>query len=597
MCELTGDRRPPKGPDCMDDATLKDYLAVLRRRRRVVALSVVAAVAVALLISLLTTPRYEARTELLLQRTASEELLVDELGQVRSAADAERELNNEIRLIESQSVREAVADAYDGPLDVDDVTASASASDSNDVIEVTLESTEPAAAADLVNLYADTYIEVRRQGKLDDLLAASDDIQTRLDDLREQIAEISQPLDEANARVAAAPAGSADRADLEEQRQTVLAQVLPQLAPLQSRESSLRGQLEQLEVTQDLSQAGGVDVLAVAEEPDAPVAPNAAANLVVGGLVGLLAGIALAFVHERMDDSVRSKDTVEQMSGLPTLGVIPKGADGAATIDLIALESPAAPAAEAYRLLRTSVRFLGLDSSMRTLLVTSAAASEGKTVTAANLAVALAQGDEQVLLIAADLRRPRLHEMFGAPQSPGLTSVLLGEASATSTVFAVEEVPGLHLMPPGPAPPNPAELLDSARTRDLITALGEGYDTVIIDSPPVLPVTDAQVLSRVADGVLLVVAHGETSKRGLARAIELLGQVDAPVVGTVLNLVPDNEGYGGQAYRYDTYRSRSERRRQREGRRADAATRAAHLGNGRGAVRSEPNVAADTPPT
>jgi receptor protein-tyrosine kinase len=239
-------------------------------------------------------------------------------------------------------------------------------------------------------------------------------------------------------------------------------------------------------------------------------------------------------------------------------------------IDLVGVESPTSAAAEAYRSLRTSVRFLGLDTPVRSVLVTSAEASEGKTVTAANLAIALAQGGENVLLVGADLRRPRVHEMFGAPQRPGLTSVLLGEATAESTVYDVKEAPGLHLMLPGPTPPNPAELLDSARARELFASLTSRYARVVIDSPPVLPVTDAQVLARLADAVLLVVAHGETSRRGLGRAIELLEQVEAPLVGTVLNLVPASEGYGGQTYRYDTYKSRSERRRQRE-----AATRAA----------------------
>jgi capsular exopolysaccharide synthesis family protein len=119
-------------------------------------------------------------------------------------------------------------------------------------------------------------------------------------------------------------------------------------------------------------------------------------------------------------------------------------------------------------------------------------------------------------------------------------------------------------MPSGPVPPNPAELLDSPRTCELFASLADRYDTVVIDSPPVLPVTDAQVLSRSAGAVLLVVAHGETSKRGLARAMELLGQVDAPLVGTVLNRVPASAAYTGSTYRYDTYTSRSERRRQRE---------------------------------
>lgn len=546
----------------MDDPKLQDYIAVIRRRRRVVIVAVLACIAAALALSLIQTPRYEASSELLLRRTASEELLVDEVGQVRSSSDAERELNNEIKLIKSRAVRDAVAERYDGPLDPDDVRASAPASDTNDILEVSIVATDPAEAASLVNVYAETFITERQGRQIADLLATGEEIQTRLDDLREQIAEVSQPLDDINARIAASPPGSPERTALEDERQSVMAEVMPQLAPLQSRESAFRGQLEQLEVTQDLTRAGGIEVLAPADEPSSPVSPNTIANLVGGGLIGLLGGIALALTVEYVDDSVGSKEESERITGLPTLGLIPKNAS--ASSDLITVSEPSSPIAEAYRSLRTSVKFLSLESSLKTVLVTSAAASEGKTVTAANLATVMARRGDRVLLVAADLRRPRVHKLFGAPQAPGLTTVLLGDASPESTIYAIKEVPGLCVMPPGPTPPNPAELLDSSRAHRFFTSLSEMYDVVVVDAPPVLPVTDAQVLAGIADAVLVVVAHRETSKRGLARAIELLGQVGAPLVGAVINLVPAKEAYGGQPYRYETYRNRSERRRLRE---------------------------------
>lgn len=548
----------------MNEPTLQDYIAVLRRRRRVVIGAVAAAVAVAIALSVLQTPKYRAESELLLRGSVSESIVVDDAGLVRSPQDSARELNNEIRRIESRATRDAVAEVYDGPLDVDAVDASAPASSDNDVIKIELTSERAEEAAELVNVYAETYVDVRRTTRIEDLLAASEEIQSRLDSLREQIRTVSEPLDEMNARVAAAPAGSPERVELEDERQVVTMQVLPELAPLQSRESSFRAQLEQLEATQDLSTTGGVTILAPAVESSTAVSPRPVPYLIVGALIGLLGGVALAYFVDRLDDSVGSKEESEKITALPTLGMIPKVAGHSPATDLASVVDSASPAAEAYRLLRTSVKFLGIESPLRTVLVTSAAASEGKTITAANLAVVIAQSGDSVLLIGADLRRPRVHEVFGAPQSPGLTTVLLDESDAQSTIFGVQEVPGLFVMPPGPTPPNPAELLDSQRARDLFTSLAERYDTVVIDSPPILPVTDAQVLARIADAVLLVVAYRETSRRGLHRAMELLGQVAAPVVGTVLNLVPAKDGYGGQPYRYESYRSRSERRRRRE---------------------------------
>lgn len=547
----------------MDDLSLQDYIAVLRRRRKVVIIAVLVSVATALLISLIQTPLYQAESELLLRRTPSQEILVDQAGQVRSAQDAERELNNEIRLIESRLVRDAVAEVYDGPLDVDDVTATAPTSDSNDVLGISVVAADPATAQVLVNLYAETYLDLRQERQIEDLLAAGEEIQTRLDGLREQITEIRQPLDEIDAEIATLPAESPARLALEDERAVVFTEVAPQLAPLESRASSFRGQLEQLEVTQDLTRAGGIEVLDPADQPESPVSPNTPANLVIGALVGLLGGVALAFAIDRVDDSIGSKEETERLTDLPTLGMIPKGAN-AVDIDLVSSVDPSAPAAEAYRSLRTSVKFLGLDTSLKTVLVTSAAASEGKTVTAANLATVLAQRGDRVLLVGADLRRPRIHDLFGAPQSPGLTTVLVGDATPESTIYSVEDVPGLYVMPPGPTPPNPAELLDSSRSRELFRSLRDAYEAVIVDAPPVLPVTDSLVLADNVDAVLVVVAYRETSKRGLTRAIELLTQVDAPLVGTVLNLVAAKEAYGGQPYRYDTYRSRSERRRRRE---------------------------------
>lgn len=589
----------------MDDPKLQDYLAVIRRRRRVVIIAVLVAIAAAVLISLIQTPQYRAEAELLLQRTASEQLLVDEAGQVRASNDSERELNNEIRFIESRSIRDAVEERYDGPLDVDDVSGGAPASDVNDILLVSTVAADGAEAAELVDLYAETYITERQERQVAELLATGDEIRTRLDTLREQIAEVRQPLDQIEAEVTAAPPDSPERVALEDERRLILVEVLPELGPLESRASTFQGQLQQLEVSQDLTRAGGVTILTPAEEPSTPVSPNTVANVVVGSLIGLLGGIALAFAVDYVDDSVGSKEDAERITGLPTLGLIPKGV-GSPT-DLVAVGEPSSPTAEAYRSLRTSVKFLSLESSLKTIMITSPAASEGKTVTAANLATVLAQRGDRVLLVGADLRRPRVHKLFGAPQSPGLTTVLLGDARAESTIYSVEEVPGMALMPPGPTPPNPAELLDSTRAHELFALLSERYDTVVVDAPPVLPVTDAQVLAGSVDAVLLVVAYRETSKRGLARTIELLGQVDAPLVGAVLNLVPTKEVYGGQPYRYDTYRNRSERRRRRE--QPDSEEQhAAHLAGlyGNGATHpvrpssdraSTPDVFADTETT
>jgi capsular exopolysaccharide synthesis family protein len=196
------------------------------------------------------------------------------------------------------------------------------------------------------------------------------------------------------------------------------------------------------------------------------------------------------------------------------------------------------------------VKFLGLDRPARVIQVTSTSQGEGKTTTIANLAITLAQAGDNVAVVCCDLRRPRVHEFLQCDNAIGLTSVLLGEATTSEALQPVAGTDRLHLLASGPQPPNPSELLSWPRTEEVIRGLLADHDYVLIDSPPTLPVTDALVISRVADATLVVASIGQTKRRQAHRAIELLTQVGAPVVGTVLNGVEagDTYTYGGYAY-------------------------------------------------
>ena len=217
---------------------------------------------------------------------------------------------------------------------------------------------------------------------------------------------------------------------------------------------------------------------------------------------------------------------------------------------------PTSPAAEAYRSLRTSLQFTRQAQELRTLLVTSPAAAEGKTSTLANLGAVFAQAGERVALVSCDLRRPRLGQLFGVEEQSGLTTVLLGQQTLEQ---ALQQVPGydcLWVLGAGPVPPNPAELLDGPKAREIFATLRENFDLVLVDSPPVLPVTDAMVLSKYADRTLLVVAAGQTKRTELQRAAERFAQANSPVVGIVLNEVTKQSGYGsgyGYGYGYGPY--------------------------------------------
>ena len=206
---------------------------------------------------------------------------------------------------------------------------------------------------------------------------------------------------------------------------------------------------------------------------------------------------------------------------------------------IVTLTDPHSPAAEAYRSLRTNVQFASLEPPVRTILVTSAGPDEGKSVTAANLAVILAQADQRVVLVDADLRRPVQHDLFGVQSQPGLSTMLLAAAAEPAPLQGTT-VPQLSVLPSGPLPPNPAELLASPRLRAALAALREEADYVVIDSPPVAVVTDAAVLATQVDGVLLALSVGKVKRDVAAQAKTLLESVHATILGVVLHNVPFN---------------------------------------------------------
>lgn len=213
--------------------------------------------------------------------------------------------------------------------------------------------------------------------------------------------------------------------------------------------------------------------------------------------------------------------------------------------DLITLTNPRSPAAEAYRTLRTNLYFFSLDEALETLVVTSAAPGEGKSTTLSNLAVAMAQGEKRTLLVDADLRRPSLHKLFKASNNQGLTTMIVDEEALADPPLLETGVDNLLLLPSGPLPPNPAEILGSRRMEEAIAALKTQFDVILFDTPPVIVVTDAVVLGTKVDGVLLVVSAGQTRREHALRAKEQLERVKVRLVGAVLNNAPPDQSMGG----------------------------------------------------
>ena len=331
---------------------------------------------------------------------------------------------------------------------------------------------------------------------------------------------------------------------------------------------ALQMRLKEASVTAGLS-ATDITVIDRAQVPFVPVAPKKTANMLMGLFGGLLAGILVAFMIESIDDRVQTSDEVENASLLASLATIPHIADAPGkrkgeeddmfsstptrARQLISLHSPKSLAGEAYRGLRSSLLLSSIDRPPRVIVITSAFPGEGKTTTAVNCAITLSQRGERVLLVDADLRRGSLDRVFGIEdRSFGLSTVLTRPNEHNDILAPVPELPNLFVLPTGPRPPNPAEMLSSHRMEEQLRQWMRDYDRVVLDTAPVLAVSDTQAMASLADTVVLVVRAGVTRKRALIRARDLLWRINAPVAGVVVNDV-DMRLENFYTYRYGMY--------------------------------------------
>jgi capsular exopolysaccharide synthesis family protein len=309
-----------------------------------------------------------------------------------------------------------------------------------------------------------------------------------------------------------------------------------------------------------LLRTSNVRVLDAARPQMAPVRPNVPQSILLGVVAGLIAGLGLALLLEFLDSSVTSQAEIEERLGLTFLGFVPTIPAGTAegqTKDLHIHREPKSHIAECTRAVRTNLLFMSPDKPLRRMLVTSSGPQEGKSTTAINLAIAMAQSGQKVLIVDTDMRRPRLHKAFGVPNDVGVSSLVVGEGKLEDAIKTTE-VPGVYLLPCGPVPPNPAELLHTKAFGELLETLDGKFDRVLLDSPPVGAVADAVVLATQVAGVVMVLKAGVTHRDVAKRTVRALNDVKAPILGAVLNDVNlERSRYGdyyyGYAYRYYGY--------------------------------------------
>lgn len=569
---------------------LRQYLDLLKRHKWFIIKVVVVMGLAAGILSSLRTPLYRATARVLLTPNDPTQQLNPNNGSGIVGNDPDRYVLGQISIAESEAVASEAVKSLPG-VTVKGLEGKVSVGQSglSNVLNVSATDSDPAQARDIADAVAKGYIENRRSVAVSGLQGAADDIEEKLGPLQLQIAQLDTQIGEgptlpgATSALAAPvnPGGNVSPGQ----------QPSPQVSPptttrggvpttqeaLKAARYAAAVQYETLysrqqELLVDISlKRGDAELIAEAKTPTAPVSPKPVRDGVLGVLVGLLLGAGVSLLREQLNDKIRSAEEVERLTGLPLLAQLPfdeQSVDTGVSVD----QRPNSALSEAMRSLRTSIQYQGVDQPVRVLMVTSALPGEGKSLVSANLAAAFAQADHRTILVSADLRRPSINGIFGdLGTSPGLVGVMSpvspnGTTPGTNghgngqVLGAVEKrtleallktpIEGLLLLPSGPTPPNPAELLGSRRMASVLTQLSACADVVVIDCPPLLPVTDAAILAAKCDGVILVTAANETPRGAVERSTAILEGTSARVLGIVVN---KSRKVSGGYYHYGVY--------------------------------------------
>jgi succinoglycan biosynthesis transport protein ExoP len=527
---------------------LRTYLRVLRRRIRPIAGVALLVFGLAIGYSYLQTPLYTATTQVLVQPPATSPF------QTSSRPEQLVSMETERRVVGSAPVAKLARARIDSTESIRDLLGHVSVDVAPDslILDISYTDTDATEAAPGADAFAAAYLEYKRELALGSLIETRERIQERIDELQERVDEqirIMATSERQSARWLTARAG----------RNSLLGQI-----------SILTDQITSLPPDVDPGQ-----VILPAEAPTAPSSPNHVVNGGVGLFLGLILGLLLAFVLDRLDERLKSREDLEEAIQAPVVGIVPHFDlwSKHERAVLVSIREPTGPTAESYRTLRTSVSAMARQADVRTLLITSALPGEGKSTTAANLSAALATAGERVLLVSADLRKPRVHEFFELPNWMGVADVLNGR-SEVGRAIQPSGIPGLSVMTSGAPSPDGSELLHSPNLPELLNGLRASFDLIIVDSTPVLGLADALAVAQAVDGVLFVATPRMANRGAVAQAREQLVQVGGRVLCGVLNAVTQAKA-GAYGYGYA----------QEAAAEAAAAERAASNGSRRRAAR------------
>lgn len=518
---------------------ISEILQVIRKRLWLVVLGTLLVSATAFAVSKIRTPIFQAKVTMMVNQTNN--MLSSDLNSLQTGEQLAQTYS---QLLKARPLLQMVIANLDLDLSpeklVEDMIGT-SLIGGTQLLELTVKDTDPQRASDIANEIAFTFITTHNaEQQLEGMAELEQDVAAEMAELRDLIQQNRAKMDRLRSSSSL----------LAEQELKALQDTL---AGQQSAYASLLSTL--LGIRQTQTKLLDVTIVEPAVPPKKPTGSGSLLYAAVGGIAGLSLSVGLAVLLHRLNRSFETSDDVTHVLSLPTLGVVPWLHDKERCLPLVTSADPHSAVSEAYRALRTNVRFASIDRPLTALLVTSAEPKAGKTTVAGNLGIVCAQAGLQVVLVDADLRFPQLHHLFGLDNRTGLTDLLLGDAHSVQECKLQTGTDNLRLVTSGPIPPNPSELLGSMRMEAVLAQLQESADLVIVDSPPVLAVTDAAVLSPKVGGVVLVVAARRTSHEAASRARAALQSVGVAILGVVLVGVR----HRGPAYHY--YATRGKRTR------------------------------------
>lgn len=530
----------------LPELDLKVYARLLWHWAWLVILCTLVAAAVAYGISSVTTPIYQASTTLLINQARN-----PTGADMQDLMLSERIGRTYAELMKRSPILAKVAEEFEvEPAVLQDAITQISVTSVRDtqLLQLSIEGTSPEVVASVAEALPRVFIEDLKSVQSERFAESKNNLQRELDTLSNEI-EVTQVAIEA---INNAP--TAEEA-------VELGRLRNALTQYQNNYANLLQSYENIRLT-EVQSSDNIVVVEPAQIPTQPIRPRALTNTLLAAIVGAMLALGIIFLIEYLDDRIKTPQDLYSIVDLPVLGSIARIATQekkgwgkrkarlTAEETLVSSIQPRHPITEAYRGIRTNLQYSSVDTNLTSLLITSATPGEGKTTTAANLAIVLAQSGRSVILVDADMRKPRQHMLFELPQSPGLTDAIVASHTPPTRYVRATNVPNLSLLTSGKVPPNPAELLGSQRMQQLIAQLHEQAEMIIFDAPPVLAVTDAQVLANQVNGVVLIIDSEQTSRATVARAVEALARTNANLLGAVLNrLVRSPRGY----YQYDQY--------------------------------------------